>query len=59
MNIHALMDRVGVEVFRDGDSFDSNDPLFESATTGFELPLTQEEVDSLISVIEARVAAYH
>ena len=58
LNIHALMDRVGVEVFRDGDSFDSDDPLFESAITGFELPLTQEEVDSLVSMVEARAAAY-
>ena len=59
LNIHALMDRVGVDVFRDGDSVDSEDPLFESSTTGFELPLTREGIDSLVSVIEARVAAYH
>lgn len=35
LNIHALIDRIGVNVYRDGDPIAPEDPLRENTTTSF------------------------
>ena len=57
MNVHALMDRVGVEVYRADDPVDENDPLFERATTELQLPLDSDSIATLVSLIERKIAA--
>ena len=57
MNVHALMDRVGVEVYRADDPVDENDPLFERATTELQLPLDSDSLATLVSLIEQKVTA--
>ncbi|MDO5080120.1 hypothetical protein [Buchananella hordeovulneris] len=56
-NVHALLDRIGVDVYRDGDPVDPDDPLYEKATTQFELPLSDEDVAALVKLIEDKAAA--
>lgn len=55
LNVHALMDRIGVAVFRASDPIDESDPLFERATTDLQLPLDAESLAALLALIEQRV----
>ncbi|GAA2181070.1 hypothetical protein GCM10009785_14470 [Brooklawnia cerclae] len=55
-NIHVLMDRIGVDVFRDGDPVDPADPLREKTTTRFELPLSSADLAGLVALVKQRVA---
>lgn len=57
LNLHALIDRVGVEVFRANDPIDDADPLFERATTKFQLPLDSEGISALVALIEEKVSS--
>lgn len=56
-NIHALIDRLGISVSRSGVSVDDGSPLFEDATTSLELPLNDEDLAEIVSIIEERIAA--
>jgi hypothetical protein len=55
-SIHALIDRLGVEVYRAGDPLDPDDPLREKHTTAFELPLSDEDMAALLDMIESKIA---
>lgn len=55
MNIHALIDRMGVDAFRESDNVDEDDPLLERATTSLQLPLSDETVTQLIALVEQKV----
>ncbi|PPH37218.1 hypothetical protein C5C53_07845 [Rathayibacter sp. AY1E3] len=57
LNVHALMDRIGVSVFRASDPIDESDPLFERATTGLQLPLDAESLAALLALVEKRSKA--
>lgn len=54
-NIHALMDRIGVDIFRDGDPIDPDDPLREGCTTSFELPLSETDLKKLLALVEQKI----
>jgi hypothetical protein len=53
-NIHALMDRVGVQVLGEESADPDTDPLFEKCTTKFTLPLTDADLNELIAFIESQ-----
>lgn len=57
LNVHALMDRVGVAVFRANAPIDESDPLLERATTGLQLPLDSRDLVALLALIEERTAS--
>jgi len=57
LNVHALIDRVGVDVFRETDPIDGSDPLYERATTTLELPLRAEDLLQLVALVEKKIAA--
>ena len=57
LNVHALMDRIVVHVFRAGDEIDNTDPLLERATTDLQLPLNTAEIETLLALIEAKAKA--
>lgn len=57
LNVHALMDRIGVAVFRADDPIDESDPLFERATTGLQLPLDAESLAALVALVEEKSQA--
>lgn len=59
LNIHVLMDRIGVGVFGDTDNPDVGGPLFEANTTGLELPLTPEDLEELLTLVETRIADHN
>lgn len=54
LNVHALMDRIGVAVFRASDPIDESDPLFERATTSLQLPLDARDIATLLALVEER-----
>lgn len=54
LNVHALMDRIGVAVFRADDPIDESDPLFEHATTEFLLPLDSSGIAALVALVEKK-----
>ncbi|MCQ9384679.1 hypothetical protein NQ038_11505 [Brevibacterium sp. 50QC2O2] len=58
-NIHALMDRIGIDVYRADDPVDAQDPLSEKSTTGLQLPLDHKGLSDLISLVEQRAAKLH
>lgn len=55
MNVHALIDRIGVDVFRPDTPVDESDALFERATTGLQLPLDDNGRAALLALIEQKV----
>lgn len=55
MNIHALIDRIGVDVFRESDAVDDDDPLFERTTTPLQLPLSDETITQFIALVEQKI----
>lgn len=54
MNVHALIDRVGIGVFRESDTV-AEDPLYERRTTSFQLPLSDESLAQLIARVEQNI----
>lgn len=57
LNLHALIDRIGVDAYRIDDPIDETDPLFERSTTPLQLPLDAQGLAALISLIEQKIAA--
>lgn len=66
LQIHALVDRIGLEIFLDGSEVPEwkrtlNVPEYhvdavKLIDTGYTLPLSKEELDELIALIDERVA---
>ncbi len=54
MNVHALIDRVGIDVFRESDTV-VEDPLYEYRTSSFQLPLSDESLAQLIARVEQNI----
>lgn len=54
MNVHALIDRIGIDVFRASDTV-AEDPLHERRTTSFQLPLSDESLAQLIARVEQNI----
>lgn len=52
LNIHALVDRIGVRVIHGKRQYVDDESLFENCTTEFTLPLSDMELVELISMIE-------
>ncbi|MFC5370768.1 hypothetical protein [Arcanobacterium bovis] len=50
-DVHALVDRISVEVNLGGKRATPRDPLVEQAPTAFELPLSEEDLEELVRVV--------
>lgn len=55
LNEHALIDRIGVHATRDGHLAGDTDPFLKCVTTGLQLPLSADDLDALMLLIEETI----
>ncbi|WP_124054293.1 hypothetical protein [Arcanobacterium ihumii] len=58
-DVHALVDRVSIEVNPGGKRTTPRDPLVEQALTAFELPLSEEDLEELVRMVLDECKAAH